>query len=83
MAKPAVSCVKALGHRGVEQLARPLAAFPVGVTATRRERRGEFKNLLPLGEVRVEVAESVDRSGEVGPDARLSVRSVARSIAPA
>jgi hypothetical protein len=62
---------------------RAIAPLAVGIAATRRECRGEFKNLLPLREVRVEASETVVRRGEVRTDARLFARSVATSIAPA
>jgi len=71
LAEPAAFHVEAFEHRRVEQLARPVAAFSVRLATAGRECRGGFKNLLPLGEVRVEASETVVRRGEVRTDARL------------
>ncbi|MGH9129354.1 MAG: hypothetical protein ACRDY2_10415 [Acidimicrobiales bacterium] len=69
MAEPAALHVQALEHRCVEQLAGPVVGLAVGIAAAGGQRGGQFKDFLLLGEVGVEVGQTVlgDVDGRADP----------------
>ncbi|MDA8292973.1 MAG: hypothetical protein M0040_01200 [Actinomycetota bacterium] len=71
MADLPVFHVEPFEHRGVELLAGAVAGLAVGVAAAGGEGGGQLQDLLPLGEVGVEVGETILGRGEVGADAGL------------
>ncbi len=71
MADPPVLHIEPFEHRGVELAAGAVGGLAVGVAATAGESGGELQDLLPLGEVGVEVGETILGRREVGADAGL------------
>ena len=71
MADPPVFHVEAGEHGGVEQPPGAVAGLAVGVAAAGGEGGGELQDLLPLGEVGIEVGQAVLGRGEVRGDAGL------------
>ena len=51
--------VEAFEDCGVEQFAGAIVGLAVGVAAAGGQRRGQFKDLLPLGDVGIEVGQAV------------------------
>jgi len=63
--------VEPFEHRGVELLAGTVGGLAVGVAAAGGEGGGELQDLVPLGEVGVEVGETIFGRSEVGADVGL------------
>ena len=71
VADPTVLHIEPGEHGGVELAAGALAGHSVGVAAAGGDGGGKLQDLLPLGEVGVEVAQAVLCGSEVGADAGL------------